>query len=211
MTRAEELNITIFPYYEDDEQGRHTYIEDGNGYWRRFEYLNTTSDKILKKTNSSGDWCIWKYNDNEDLIEHGNSNGYNVKIRYNKRNQELTYRTTRGYWHMSKYNRQGMKTHYSNSTGYLVEWKYHKNKIISKIDSDKEEYWNYNKRGDLLRYEKHKNNSTNKVIIWKEYKYNNNNELVHYEDSNKNWWDITLCNDTTCPFYDIQYKEDNND
>lgn len=38
MTKAQQLGITEFPYYEYDSNGNLTYIESSDGDWAKYEY-----------------------------------------------------------------------------------------------------------------------------------------------------------------------------
>jgi len=37
-TKAQELGITLFPYYEHNSNGKILYYEDEDGYWEKSEY-----------------------------------------------------------------------------------------------------------------------------------------------------------------------------
>ena len=76
MSKAKELGILEFPYYEYDFKGNITYEEYSDGFWVRNEF-NSKGNKIFLE-DSNGDWCIMDYdsNDNQIFYEESTGSGY---------------------------------------------------------------------------------------------------------------------------------------
>ena len=62
MTRAQELNITEFPYVELNEQGGIIYTEDSDGFWIRVSW-HPVHNKVTKTENSRGETHTFDFND----------------------------------------------------------------------------------------------------------------------------------------------------
>jgi YD repeat-containing protein len=91
-----ELGIAFsFPIKIKDANGKQTYYEESNGFWRKYEY------------NADG---------NETYYE--NSTGYWHKYEYNADGNETCCENSTGYWHKSEYDADGNETYYETSTGY---------------------------------------------------------------------------------------------
>ena len=90
-----ELGIAFsFPIKIKDANGKQTYYEESNGFWRKYEY------------NADG---------NETYYD--NSTGYWHKYEYNADGNETYYENSTGYWWKAEYNADGNETYYEDSKG----------------------------------------------------------------------------------------------
>tara|TARA_R110002020_G_scaffold105188_4_gene245499 strand:- start:50 stop:295 length:246 start_codon:yes stop_codon:yes gene_type:complete len=72
-TKAQELGITEFPYYEYDNKGNVTYYETSCGYWSKTEF-----DKYGDETyweNSYGSWYKSEQDDKGNVTYYEYSDG----------------------------------------------------------------------------------------------------------------------------------------
>lgn len=78
MTKAQELGIKEFPYYEYDELGRQTYCEYINGFWSKRNYI----DNKIYRNDSHGYWDKFVYDTLGNVIYFEDSSGYWEKTEY---------------------------------------------------------------------------------------------------------------------------------
>ena len=67
MTKAQELNITKFPYHEYDSNGREIYFEDSYGYWYKCRYDSNGKETYYEESN--GFWEKYQYDSNGNLVK----------------------------------------------------------------------------------------------------------------------------------------------
>jgi len=88
-----ELGIDFtFPIEIKDANGKETYFENSNGYWRKYEY---------------------DANGNETYFE--DSNGYWEKYKHDANGNETYLENSVGYWSKSEYDAEGKETYYEDS------------------------------------------------------------------------------------------------
>jgi uncharacterized protein RhaS with RHS repeats len=60
ITKAQQLGITEFPYYEYNEDGQVVYGEHKDGRWYLYEYDSNQNQTYIEESN--GDWEKFIYN-----------------------------------------------------------------------------------------------------------------------------------------------------
>lgn len=86
-----------FPIKIKNPEGRETYYEDGNGFWRKSEY------------DANGNWTYYK-----------DSDGDWQKSEFDADSNETYYEDCTGFWRKREYDSKGKCTYYENSYGYKV-------------------------------------------------------------------------------------------
>ena len=79
-TKAQELNITKFPYYEKDNKGNVTYHETSYGDWYKSEYDKHGNENYCEW--SDGSWCKCKYDEKGNKTYYESSSSYGDNIYY---------------------------------------------------------------------------------------------------------------------------------
>jgi hypothetical protein len=100
MTRAQELNISKFPYEEYDNKGRIIYFEEKENYWYKCKY-----DKECRQIyyeNSDGYWWTIDFKKNGDSF-YEDSNGYWEKKAYDKYDNHIYLANANGNWWKCEY------------------------------------------------------------------------------------------------------------
>jgi len=91
-----ELGIAFsFPIKIKDDNGKLTYWEASNGFWRKYEY-----------------------DTNGEQTYYEDSTGYWWKSEYDSNGNETYCENSTGYWHRYEYDANGNETYYETSTGY---------------------------------------------------------------------------------------------
>ena len=78
MTKAKQLGITEFTYYEYDSYNNIIYYEDLDGYWYKNEYNN--GNNLISNMDSDGDWFKKDYDIYDNLIFFEGYNFYTIKF-----------------------------------------------------------------------------------------------------------------------------------
>ena len=90
-----ELEIAFsFPIRIKDANGKTTYYEDGDDYWRRYE--RDANGKTTYLEDSNDFWC---------------------KREYDAKGNETYFADSNGYWEKYEYDAKGNETYYENSDG----------------------------------------------------------------------------------------------
>ena len=77
-----------------DEKGNQIYLEDGNGYWSKWEYDKKGNEIYYK--NSNGFWVRWEYNEKGKVIYSEDSNSYWSKSEYNEKGNQIYFENSNG-------------------------------------------------------------------------------------------------------------------
>jgi len=166
------------------------YVNKIEGDYKR--YFNLIKDKIqnykydknnnkIEHKYSNGNIETWKYDENNNLIEHKNSNGCIISYKYDKNNNMLEYRDSNGYIETWKYDGNNMIEN-KDSTGYIATWKYDENNNMIEYKDSKGfiETLKYDKNNNITKYR-----SSNGINYNLECKFNKQGMLLQIKKNNK--------------------------
>ena len=72
-TISQQLNIKDFPFDIRDANGNEIYLEDSEGFWRKYEY--DANGNLIYFENSDGYWSKREYDSNGNQIYYEDSDG----------------------------------------------------------------------------------------------------------------------------------------
>jgi hypothetical protein len=78
-TIAQQLNIKEFPFEIKDSRGNLVYLEDSDGYWRKWE-CDSHGNQVYYE-NSEGYWAKWEYDSDGNQVYYEDSDGLIEDIR----------------------------------------------------------------------------------------------------------------------------------
>jgi len=149
------------------------YVKEIEGDYNN--YFNWIKDKLYK----------YKYDKNNNMIEHKGSNKYIKTWRYDKRGNMIEQKDSNGYIDSWKYDKNNNIVEYKDCNGYTYNYKYDRNNtLIERKSSD----------GDIEYISNHKHNKNNNGIEYKssdgdmeklECKHNNQGMLLQIKKDNK--------------------------
>jgi hypothetical protein len=148
-TIAQTLGIKKFPFDIKDETGNLIYIENEDGFWKRWE--RNKNFKLIYCENSNDFWAKWKYDEQGHEIYFEDSEG---QIRYNRSKEQqsstkiknmkptiaqqlgitqfpfeirdgngnLLYEEyENGFWAREEFNNEGTQIYHENSSGIIID------------------------------------------------------------------------------------------
>ena len=75
-TIAQQLNVTEFPFFINDDKGNEIYREYSNGFWYKKEYDDKRN--VIYFEDSKGYWSKQEYDDKRNIIYFENSEGKKI-------------------------------------------------------------------------------------------------------------------------------------
>lgn len=137
---------------------------------------------------------------NLTYYEEYNEDGYRCwrKMNYDSYGNMIYKLQSDEYWVKQEFDENSNLIHRVNSWHDWKRWEYdHMNNVIESRFSNANHkdvfIYKYDERGNLVFI------LDATVNMWARYRFNEDNEIIFYEDHKNNWWDKDVIN-TICPF-----------
>ena len=104
-----------FPITIKNPEGRETYYEDGNGFWRKSEY--DTNGNWTYYKDSVGDWWKSRFDADSNETYYEDHTDYWRKGEYDAKGNKTYYESSDLFWRRVEYDSEGNETYFENSYG----------------------------------------------------------------------------------------------
>ncbi len=163
-----------------NSEGKCIRCESKFDYWVNYQY-DSQGNKI-KEENSDGDWVKWEYDQHGNIIKEENSNDYWTKWEYDQHGNIIKEEDSDGIWFKYYYNDQGrcIKEEYSNNSWITNTYDDLGHILTTKLSDGGNIVYQYDSKFKLIK-------KISTAPSWyKIYEYDNNENVIKEEDSNKN-------------------------
>ena len=168
-TLGEQLKINNFPFGMIDNNGNEIYCEKRNGYWSKCEF------------NQNNEMIYYGYSDGyienrkpKTLIQQLGINNYSFIIIDNNGNV-IYYGYSDGSWIKKEFNQNNEDIYYENSDGTIFDYK--PKTLIQQLKINKFPFEIRDNNGNCIYFEKY-------YGYWFKREIDRNNKEIYYENSN---------------------------